>query len=198
MNMNNSWYEINIDISNALDPNFKWPTPVKNPDRECWGYTPSSILTKEWIEYTNSLGLECGFVQLFWKRSNLVQDSAHLDVYDGDESKAWPFALNWTVRGGEGSIMLWYHLPENNFSVKYSSANTPYADWKLSELTECDRHNVGKKLTLVRTGIPHDVNTGTQERWCISARLKNASNISWDQIVSNFRAKNLLIERNNE
>jgi hypothetical protein len=195
----NSWYEVNIDVSNALDTNFQWPTHSKNqPTLECWGYNPSAILNKDWIEYTRSLGLELGFIQLFWKRSNLVQDTAHIDVYDGNKSQPWPFALNWTVFGGEGSTMLWYHLPDKNFTIKYSSANTPYADWKISELTECDRHNVGKKLTLVRTGIPHDVNTGSQERWCISARLKNVADTSWGQIVEDLRSKKLLVERNNE
>jgi hypothetical protein len=195
----NCWYNINLEVSNALDSNFKWPTHSPNqPNLECWGYRPSDILNKDWIEYSRSLGLEWGFIQIFWKRPNLVHNTAHLDVYDGTNSTAWPFALNWTVQGGDGSTMLWYNLPDNNFKIKYSSANTPYADWPLSELTEIDRYNVGKKCTLVRTGVPHEVNTGPQERWCISARLKNGNAVSWEQIVNSLRSKKLLVERNNE
>jgi hypothetical protein len=191
--MSKCWYNLDIDVYNALNPSFKWPVHSPNQQHlECWGYHPTEILNSNWINYTRSLGLEWGFIHIFWKRSYLVHDSAHLDVHTGDESKSWPFALNWTIQDSDKSTMLWYELPEVNYSVKYSSANTPYAEWKTVNLKEMDRHHVGNNMTLVRTNVPHEVNTGPSDRWCISARLKDSLNVSWDQAVEFFKSKNLL------
>ena len=190
---NNCWYELNIDVSSALRKDFILPTVPPNTNITSWVYKPSEVLTQEWLNCIKTVGYEVSIVQIFWKKPNCVQSTAHLDVHNNDDTKPCTFGLNWTI-GEPDSTMKWYSLPSCGYTVKRNSANTAYADWPVSELTEIDSHNVKNKITLVRTNVPHEVNTGPLERWCISVRV-NSYKLTWENIIEDLRLKKILIER---
>ena len=186
----NCFYSIKANIENALNPAFVFPT-ITEPKFQNWMYSPSKVLSPEWIEYTQSLGLNWVAAVVFWKSANLINENAHIDLFT-DVTKVCQYGINLAI-GGKDSIMLWYKLPEGNYPIKYTpNAKSPYANWPLSMLTEVERSHIGNKLTLVRIGIPHAVNTGDEERWCISLRLANMTTSTWDEIVSDFRLRNLI------
>ena len=67
---------------------------------------------------------------------------------------------------------------------------TQYApDWPLEQIApyECARKIIGTTPTLVCTGIPHNVETYSRSRWCLSVRYKSPELTSWKNTVDFFR-----------
>ena len=190
---NRCWYTLKVDTSNALSPHWSWPVPT-HPFHQCWIYPAKDIFNPDWIEYTKSLGLTLRNSMVFYKNNCVSSSWAHVDTYTSDPSIFANFGLNWVI-GGAGSKMIWYKLPKEIPTVKWTETNTPYITWPTSELTVVEEHEITNNLTLVRTGIPHDVyNVKIEPRWCISARLEIPTGTSWEYIVDYMRSKNLLVE----
>ena len=190
--MNKCCYALKVDTTNFLNPAFHFPK-ITEQNLQNWLYSPKEILSEEWIGYTRTLGLNWVSAVVFWKRANLIHSTAHLDVFT-DITKVCQYGINIAI-GGKDSVMMWYELPDGSYPIKYTpNAGTPYTNWPVSMLTEVERSHVGNNLTLVRTGIPHEVNTGVEDRWCISLRLSDMAISDWNEIVSNFRSRNLIEE----
>jgi hypothetical protein len=189
---NHCWYSLNIDITNALNPEWKWP--AYNPNKHfTWIYSAKEMFNPAWLEKTKALGLDITTGLLFYKNNSIESTIAHVDNYKADPTKYAEFGLNWVI-GGKGSKMIWYELPKEEPTIKWTTANTPYIEWPTSELTAIEECEIGNELTLVKTGIPHNIYNVTESRWCITARLA-FPHPSWEYITAELRSKNLLIER---
>jgi hypothetical protein len=98
-----SWYNLNIDISNALHKDWVFPDLEKS---HVFFATTEKLFNLEWVSYMESLGIFLGNRHLiFFKKSSMQENTAHVDL--GSENYAIPFALNWAI-GGNGSKMYWY------------------------------------------------------------------------------------------
>ena len=190
INMNNNcWYSLNIDFSNALRKDWEWKIP--DLKKSYIRSESSRMFNAEWLSYMNSIGVPINHAVLFYRTPNGDPPTAHIDI-NGNNHTPIHYALNWIVKG-KNSEMKWYNLPDTYPDTKYSMANAPYIDWPMSELEEIDKANIQSYFTLVRTDIPHKVTTHEESRWAISIRSSVLAN--WNDVVSHFRSKNLLIER---
>ena len=189
---NHCWYTVKIDMEKAFNPSFVLPFTNQKPLR-MWGYKPSDIFNPEWIEYTKLLGINFKGIILFYRKNYIEAKKAHIDIYP--PSVITHFGFNW-VGGGKGSKMIWYETPKEKTDIKYTDVNTPYLDWPVTELTPIEEYEIKDKLTLVKTGIPHEIYNVTNDRWCISARTDWLSNTSWEEIVDYLDKRNLLEPRN--
>lgn len=191
--MDNNWYDINIDVSDALKPDWKFPE-IKNKTDQVWRYHYTDILNPDWVARTEALlGFKWGVVMVFWKTKWWAPNYAHIDLYDA--GGASQFGLNFIV-GGAGSEMRWYQPPEEIIESPRTAAGTRHCLLPIKELKHIDSYTVGtNKLSLVRVGIPHEIYTGSEERWCISLRTRHPIGTTWEYIEKLLRDKNLLIEK---
>ena len=192
---NNFWYQLNIDISNALRPDWVWDVSVLgHSNMNIQSVRASSICNPEWLAYMKSLGLPIRHVMLFYRNT---QDSsgntAHIDLINTDDTSCVEWAINWVI-GGQDSKMVWYELPTTHFEIKRTMANTPYVSWNISELKEIEHHEIKNVPTVVKTAIPHSVKIGADPRWCISVR--SSLDYTWEELIVHLKSQNLLIERN--
>ena len=195
--MNNCYYRLNIDVSNALKPDWKHQCGTFDVTGKYGVWQPPSnlIFNQEWLDYMKSIGLPIVNAMIFYRGSYAHTVDAHIDVSTAQPFRTHNFGINWCV-GGKGSEMLWYELPPNaEQKVTYTRAKTPYVSWPLKELTEVERCHIGKQVTLVKTGLPHAIVMGEEPRWCFSARTFIPNDIPWQEVVELMRSKNILIER---
>lgn len=192
------WYNLDIDMTEVFRPDWKWPD-VTGSDYGIWLYPKiSKLVTQKWLSMIRSKGLNVQACMLFFRGKRFQRTTAHVDIYsvsDDDKTiKIAPLGLNWII-GGSDSFMTWYEPSKHPIKISYSDAKTPYADWPISSLKESDRCNIKNKLTLVRTDVPHNIEMGDDPRWCVSFRLADKDNYTWDSTVSMLRDKKLLVER---
>lgn len=197
----NSWFPLNIDVNNALTENcnsFNGLTQTFQPDsslniyrfttthlHEPTNIPLTNLFNSEWLTYMSNIGLEVAGTMIFYRTSECVIDTAHIDL-PYVATKNISIALNW-VLGGEGSYMTWYNRPDTDpIFDGFTTATTRYAAWPQNELTEIDRCYISNSPILVRTDIPHNVIMGTAPRWAISVRLKYKPE-SWNIIVDHMK-----------
>jgi len=200
--MSHSWYNLNIDISNALRKDWQFPKLDSN-----WtGLSKfSEIFDLEWLAYMESAGLYVGNTHpIFFKQKNIKETKAHIDLRP-DNSIA-TFGLNWVI-GGKDSKMCWYKekTPNSGIRVKNSIGTEEHKSlsimqWDIKDLIEIDSCAITSSMVLVRVDIPHAVFVEDQDRWAISVRLatareKNLGLKSWEEIIDYLNNKNLLILR---
>ena len=193
--MTHCWYQLNVDTTNAINTSWKF-LPHERP-LGVWYLREQDVFTKEWMDYTSSLGLKIHSAMAFYRAPFSTAPTAHIDLYkENDTVNINSFGMN-MVFGGIDSEMIWYNKPEFSISdAKYTEADTPFIDFPVKTLTEIDRGSLKNKLTLVRTDVPHTIKMGVYHRWCISARVDIPNVVSWNEIVNELRSKKLLIERN--
>lgn len=192
-----SWYNLNIDISNALHKDWVFPDLEKS---HVFFATTEKLFNLEWVSYMESLGIFLGNRHLiFFKKSSMQENTAHVDL--GSENYAIPFALNWAI-GGNGSKMYWYKEKTKGTEIKKQNIwGTPEHKklitifWKLSDLEKIDVCELKSSLVLVRVDIPHNVLLGDEDRWSISVRLNyhKLDIHTWENAVNFLTNKNLLI-----
>lgn len=192
MNKQHCWYNLNIDISNAVRPDFDF-----GDDR--WYFkrttTSSDMFTVDWLEYMRGLGIPITATQMFQREVGSPTTHAHIDVMAVDSQKisCRTFAINWAI-GGRDSEMIWYDLPNNDSPVLYTRANTPYVEWSTTDLTEVDRCCIQSQPTVVRVDVPHSVKVKDEPRISISVRTNGIPN-DWDTAVDYLLNKQILIPR---
>lgn len=193
MNNNNCWYKLNLDIGNALRPDFgitELSTGVRR-------FTNArDIFTTDWLEYMDSQNIPVNGIMIFNRRAGEGMDTlAHVDVHahqkPGSEYRS--FAINWVI-GGSDSEMIWYDMPEIIPPVGYSAINTPHLRWPVRELTEIDRSCIQSQPTMVRVSMPHAISIKNEPRICISVRTNGIPD-NWDRAVDYLRDKQILVER---
>lgn len=188
------WYRLNVDTTNAIKPDWKFPNPQFNV-YGVWQLWAHEVFRPEWLEYTASLGLHFGSLMLFYRDPWMSTKGAHIDIAETDPKlKIGTYGLNW-ILGGAGSEMIWYNMPKGDIKIQYTPANTAYTYWPLDQLQEIDRCAIGLQPVLVKVGTPHSIKMGAEPRWCISARPRLRANMEWDEAVEQMKSLNLLVER---
>ncbi len=178
------WYNINLDISNAIKSNWEWPSP-NDRDWGVWHLPAHKIFNSDWLKSSFLAGIPIKDIMLFYRPSNFFEDSAHVD------EPGQIGAINWCI-GGQGSEMLWYKIPTSAPITAKNAAGTWGSNWPVTILTNLDRGCITSTPTIVRVDVPHTVVMKDDPRWCISARL-NISFTTWEQYVGYFESKNLII-----
>jgi hypothetical protein len=201
MNNENSWYHLDLDISNAFKADYdmlahRWSIR-KIPN-------PSDIFAADWLKYMGSRGIPISGAMMFHRPIGDPAVTAHIDVRiaadggiarnaDNQKPGLRAFAINWVI-GGRDSEMSWYRMPERTPDVNYTSANTPYIEWPVKELVEIDRCCIQSQPTMVRVDVPHAISVKDEARIAISVRSNGIPN-DWNSGVNYLRYKKILIER---
>lgn len=188
------WYTVKIDVENAFNPSFVPPVPDHNPI-QIWAYPASTVFNSDWLEYTKVLGITFKNGFIFYRHNYVEAQRAHIDTYYDDPTQTIHFGFNWVFSGGKGSKMIWYEHPKEKAEIKWTQAKTPYIIWPVTNLKPIEEYEIGNKLTLVKTGIPHEIYNIPENRWSMSARIDVPHGTSWDYIVDYLNERNLLESR---
>jgi hypothetical protein len=191
MNKDHCWYNLNIDVSTAIDSNWQWQsTGHKNNMRN---YKADEMFSDWWLDKMSSINIPITGSLVHHKPKFFSSSEAHVDTYKGVGGAV--FGINWVI-GGRNSEMIWYEIPDDIYrgADKITPANTPYVAWPISELKEIDRCVIGSQAVLVRVDRPHAIVVRDQDRLSISART-NMKFLSWNGVVNYLNKKNLLTER---
>jgi hypothetical protein len=189
----NCWYDLKIDVKDAFREDFELPTPKGRYG--IWHPVAWDVFNQDWLEYSMSIGLPIYSVMVFYRGPHTSTLDAHVDISRADPLILTNFGINW-VYGGKGSSMSWYETPETKKPLEYTPAGTAYQSWPRKELKKIESVVIDEQVKLVRTGIPHSIEMGSEPRWCISARTSLHHAYAWNKVVPILRERNLLIERN--
>jgi hypothetical protein len=188
------WYKLNIDCSNALRSDWKFPD-TEGKEFGVWSETAKNMFDPEWLQELYDNGIYVADALIFYRAPGHNTNNAHIDIHKDHPKKISTFGLN-MVFDGDDSVMTWYKMPEIKGPPARGAAGTVYYNWPISQLEEIDRHTLGPELTLVRVGVPHTVIMGDKPRWCISARAALIEQLYWKDVVKYMYFKDLLVERN--
>lgn len=194
------WYELDIDIKNAIRPDFDFKKMYEESE---FSTSPigiwfmhheelGDIFTPEWLAYMDSLGLAPGTCMMFYRKPHYLYPAVHVDIHKATSQPA-AFALNWVLDPDDDSEMIWYDWPEEETEYDITPAGTPYLSWpnEKFEGKPYVSRTIGNKMTLVKTGQPHNVIVRDKERWVISIRFpinKDNNAISdWKSAVEYFK-----------
>ena len=184
------WYELDIDMSNALKQGYTLPA-VNGKSVGMWWFRKDDIFNPSWLSYMSDKGIDIKGSLLFWRPARLNNTTAHIDIDGSDNDRVVIFALNWII-GGKGSEMAWYHTPPGPTFVEYTKAGTAFSSWLISDLVERDRHCIQERVTMVRVDVPHAIFVKEEPRWCISLRTNHPGRLTWEDRVNFMREKGLI------
>lgn len=196
------WHVLSIDTSNALNPDFdaeqfRLQSPYANESGGIWSFRGNDMLqflNRDWLQMLNQLGLDVNSFLMFYREPYLIYPEAHIDLYRHNNLPNI-FALNWVFSPDDDSFMTWYDVDISSGTMSKTLSDTRYCYWNLSEINDKEfaRHTIGNTLTMVNTGIPHNIIVNTQPRWVISLRFKNDDAIqTWRDAVDYFDNLNLI------
>jgi len=192
MNEKHCWYDLDIDVKNCFKPEFKFPTPKGRYG--IWDKLAWDVFNMDWLKYVSAKGLPVYSVIIFYRGPYASTLGAHVDISTVEPFLLTNFAINW-VYGGRDSTMSWYDTPLAEKKIEYTPAGTAYKVWNKRELNKIESDVIGESVKLVRTGIPHSIEMGSDPRWCISARTSIHHDYEWDHVVGMMRNQKLLVER---
>lgn len=190
------WQIIDVDTRDALNPNFdaeKFRAESEFADRPAgiWSVRGDQMLdfiNADWLALLETRGIPVGSFLMFYRQPFLVYPEAHVDLF-WHNSEPHIFALNWIFSPNDDSYMTWYDVANETGTISITSAETKYSYWKMEDVAhkEFARHTIGDKLTMVRTGIAHNIIVNEQPRWCMSLRFKSNQSIhDWQSAVDHF------------
>jgi hypothetical protein len=201
MNNEKCYYNLNIDCENAINKNWQFPStlPENLNENQMFYISTYRLFDIDWLKNMSNIGLEFSLsTLLFYKRPYQKNVDAHVDFSPNGKQSVCGLNL---IFGGKNAYMIWYKDPEKKNKPKHTAVGSTYLSYYVEELEEIERYILPeKKLTLVKTGIPHSIEAGEHERWCFSLRFKNMESKvpkfnEWNEVVDFMRSKNLLIER---
>lgn len=124
----------------------------------------SDLVTDQFKDFFSQLGLSIFMIELFHLRP-YNNTTPHIDISRGDAVK-----INW-VFGGAGSTMNWYsELPWSKSKDKLSDADTNIIVFDHKHVRLIDRYEL-QGPTVVQTGIPHNITTAKEDRYCINVSV---------------------------
>lgn len=183
--MEKCYYEFNINSADVLSVNctdeFK---SIKSGHMFNFHIDDSKrFFTEKFYNIISEFNPVCTLV--FVRNFSLPEHyGAHIDTYY-DRNKnliKLPYALNAVI--GDSSKMLWYTPKENTtFFTGKTMAATDYQKYRISDLNLIDEYSNFDKLVLVRTDIPHSIETRSN-RVCFSIRFINK--LDFDQAKKVF------------
>lgn len=196
------WHVLDIDTSNALNLDFDAETfraksAYAHDPAGIWSFKGDSMqefINKDWVNQLNKQGIPVDSMMIFYRDAYLVYPEAHIDLYQHNDLPN-VFALNWVFSPDDDSFMTWYDVTADSGTMSATSANTKYCYWKLKDIADKEfaRHTIGNALTMVNTGIAHNVIVNRQPRWVISLRVKSDFAIhNWETAVDYFNNLNLI------
>lgn len=197
-----SWYRLDIDITSALNKNFRFPLihnavpPAATWDGPATGSyilrpRPEELLNTEWLETVKSkFNYTLNDVVAFYTPASARYPYAHVDV-DLENDSCAIYGLNF-LPFYDTRDMVWYDnekLKDRKIRQQ-SPAGTYYDNYPIVDEFLIDRCRIGKQLTLVRTDIPHridDAGHGQAPRLAISLRPGIPAIKTWEDAVEYFR-----------
>ena len=191
--MSKNYYQLNIDISNSVNQQFDLNALLDSSEflqKNHWcqwffgGEELNKLFNINWLKYMTDIGLDIQHAYVFYRKSNLYDESPHIDT---EKTNKLSHTINWVITPDD-SKMVWFKF---NNDARVEVANSPltgkqYIKWNRSDLDEDDSYIIGKIPTLVRVDVPHAIDTGSQPRCCISVRTKEKS-VSWEQTVNHLQ-----------
>lgn len=195
--MNKPWHTLNIDVSNAVrtDVDFKKmfnESEYAQTNIGMWFVQNEELekfFTKDWLLYMAGLGLDPGTCLIFYRQPHYIHPEVHVDIHKVS-GQPTVFALNWVLDPEDDSEMIWYDFPEDHNKFQTTPAGTPYISWpnevftNKEPITKC----LGNNMTLVNTGLPHNVRVKNKERIAFSIRFPKTDNLTdWESVVEFFK-----------
>lgn len=189
------WHRLSCTTDNAISDNFNSAEFLKKSKfaghpAGIWSLKDNDmtqILNKTWLEYISDTLMPVDSCLMCYRQAQFVYPQAHTDLYQTE--KPTIFGINLAVNSNDDSQMVWYDVPNETGTLAVTPADTKYLHWPVTEIEhkELDRLTIGNQLTLVRTGIAHNVIVNQQDRWSISLRFKAIPDISsWPAVVDYF------------
>lgn len=165
----------------------------KNPNApgDIWsfyGADMTKVLNHQWLEFVSDTIMPVGSFLMFYRSPYFVLPEAHTDIfYHSQESNI--FGINIVISPDDDSVMTWYNVPNETGKLAVTSADTKYLYWPLDEVKdhEVSRVTIGNQLTLVKTGLAHNVIVNNSPRWSVSLRFTSIESIhNWTTCVDYF------------
>jgi len=198
MNIKN-WYELNIDISNALINKQQIfnlaDESYNNRKGGLWTFDHDEIneyFTKDWLNYMKANGLELDVAFAVYRKAG-AQAPAHIDCLSNTKN-IYSIAINWVLNDNNESYHVWYQVPESEeeppmWTTGHYKGHSLINYENVEFLTEIDRCYIQQNPVLVRTDIPHNI-INNDVRWSISARFKvpnytpvDGQDITWEEQI---------------
>jgi len=195
------YYELDIDTKDAVSSQLDLAQLHRTLDGGpigVWLYGHAElekVYTATWLRYMHSIGLDVGSAMIFYRDAHYVYPGVHIDIYKNSQLVSH-YAINFVLDANDDSDMIWYSYPKGitEFPALSSTpADTPYVGWPLDGYAgqELYRYTIGRRMTLINTSMPHNVETRSRARWVISTRFPRVANNnadeSWQRAVEFFQ-----------
>ena len=206
--------DIKVDGALLFDPKDKILANPEQPSPTCrtemwmpdaggvWYFDSDEIFNKDWLDYAN-LGITGVFI--FHRKAGYQHPSAHIDSYPVNNVLTPVCAgYNWVLDYDPTAEMVWYDpwwdandrtqseaaaqglISHPTYSAERVNSGTMYYQETPTEyLIERERHSLSSKvITICRTDIPHNVQAGTTDRWCMSLRTYPVLSSNWNEALT--------------
>lgn len=178
-----------------------------------WYIDALHLFNTDWLNNLNSmLPYNVTGAYIFWRSSSYQHPNAHIDSLPKDHHLGEPrltpvsTSFNWVLDHDPTAYMIWYKpwwnaddliegeraaqglIPHPKFNdTTVQSGTMYYHETPVELLEELDRHSLSsQQLTVIRTDIPHNVQQGSRDRWCLSLRVYPNNFSSWRDTVNSF------------
>jgi len=193
------YLDLNIDVRDALSSslslsefrktgaNADGPVDVWHLPKE----KMQTIFNIEWLDFIQKeINVDLAYALIFYRTSNYFHRDLHVDSLP-DPLRIINYGINFVEDKDDDSEMIWYELNpkdgtlEDNFML---SGGLPTCTWSLDDFNgkELARKTIGRNLVLVKTSLPHTVQTFTKPRWSFSLRFTDLDLLSWEEAVAKF------------
>lgn len=188
------WYVLNVDISNAIRPDFDFGKLLEQKKLQgtapgyMWEYHQDNInqlYSSEWLDYMNSINLPVNNTLIFWRKPNYQHPTMHIDSPHKKTGKLG-LSLNWCI-GPDTGEMIWYEIPDKPGRFTQTETGSLNHDWPVEDGVEITRRCIGSTPTIVRIDLPHNVIMKDCPRLLISCRIKNFQPTTWEESVNQLQ-----------
>lgn len=198
------YLDLGVDVTNALSPNLDlsmFRKTGRDPEGpiDVWRIAEDelhTIFNIKWLNFLQkTLEVDITYVLIFYRTSNYFYPELHVDTLS-DPLRVINYGVNFVYDKDDDSEMIWYDLDpkdgtlEDNFAF---SGGLPSCKWNIETFCgkEIARKTIGRNLVLVKTSIPHTVETFSKPRWSFSIRFKDLDKLSWQDAVNKFSKFNM-------
>jgi predicted small secreted protein len=107
MNENHCWYNLNVDVSDAVRNSWLWQSTDHNNNMR--KYANDEIFNNSWLDRMSAINMPITGSLVHHKPKFFSSSEAHVDTYKGIGGAC--FGINWVI-GGQDGEMVWYELPD--------------------------------------------------------------------------------------
>jgi hypothetical protein len=192
------WYALDINVKNAIRNDFSFnkmlaESQFSDSPAGIWFIKQeelSNMFSKEWLDYMNSLSLEVGNCFIFYRAPHYLHNEVHIDTHHLT-GKAAVYGLNWVIDPADDSDMIWYEPLDTQGDNKLTQADSTYYSWPLDAFKDKPyvSRSIKQQMTLVNTGLPHNVIVREKSRWSISMRfpVDKFNIVDWQSAAEYFK-----------